>query len=136
VRRTTLSFTEVIRPEVLRQAQAPIYPDAEQAGGRESFAPSNDDREPQDATNAFDTGSGTIRSDEDGVLVVISTALSQDHFDPYKMAIFASDDIGAAGLRMELRTWIDLASSELDVTREHLISDSDLFVNGISRWQA
>ncbi len=128
MRRTTLSFDEVIRHEVLRQAQAPIQAVAEHLAVREASALSDNHREPQDPSITFGTGSGSLRSDEDGILIVISPAISQDHFDPYKMAVFASDDIRAAGLRSELRTWIGLASNELDISREYLINESHLFV--------
>ena len=128
MRRTTLSFDEAIRHEVLRQAQEPIQAVAEYLAVRESSVLSDNHRELQDHINEFGTACNCLYSDEDGILIVISPVISQDHFDPYKMVVFASDDIRAAGLKVELRTWINLASNELDISHENLINDSHLLV--------
>ena len=111
--RTSLSLEDVIDPEVLRHAQAQVSDIARQlnvheVSGQYDFRPILLVR-----GNAISTAFAKLRLGKDGIVMVISERISENHFNPYQMAIFAADEIEAAGLRAELWAWINYASKDL-----------------------
>jgi len=129
VRKKTLSFEEVIRHDVLRQAQAPVQALAERVADCGDSARSDSQSGLQEPGITVSPKSTTVKRDDDGVVIVSSPTITQAHFDPYKMAVFASNELQAVRIRAELQTWIDLASNELDNPHEKLVSESHIFVN-------
>jgi hypothetical protein len=124
----TLSLHELTKLEFLRQAQAPVQAIAESldlkdvSPSLDSWPTSHDPRDPAGFEEA------SVQRNKNGLVIVISPKISQDHFDPYKMAVFASNETQAVRLQAELQMWLDFASNEHESSREHLINESHLFV--------
>jgi hypothetical protein len=126
---TPLSFSDVISHGILRQAQAPLKQIAEklhiqEVSGQYDFRPVL-----QNIGEKITAESASLQLGEDNIVFVISPLISQDHFDPYQMAIFASSEIQAVGLRAELRTWIGYASEDLHVSDLSEFNNSQLLVD-------
>jgi len=126
---TSLSFADVISHKALRLAQAPLRKIAEQlripeVSGQYDFRPVLSARR-----EAIATDTATVRLGKDGIVIAVSPVICRDHFDPYQMAVFASSEIQAAGLRAELQTWIDYAIDDLLIPRERLFTNTQTLVN-------
>ena len=127
--RTSLSLDDVVNTEVLQHAQAQLSEIARQlhvheVAGQYDFRPVLLAR-----GNAISTEFATLRLGEDGIVMVISERISEDHFSPYQMAIFAADEIQAAGLRAELWAWINYASKHLHSPTGFIFNNGQLLVD-------
>jgi hypothetical protein len=127
--RSCLSLDDVINPDVLRRAQAPLREIAKQlhvqeVDGQYDFRPV---LLAQGQTIA--TASATLRLGKDDLVMVVSALISENHFNPYRMAIFATDEIQVAGLRAELWAWINYASKNLHSPVGHIFKNGRLLVD-------
>jgi hypothetical protein len=127
--RSSLSLDDVINPDVLRHAQAPLREIAKQLNvhevdGQYDFRPVLLAR-----GQTIATASATLQLGKDDLVMVVSTLISENHFNPYQMAIFATDEFQAAGLRAELWAWINYASKNLHSPNGHIVKNGRLLVD-------
>lgn len=120
----SLSLKDSINLERLGRAQAPLRQMAKdlnipEVDGQYDFRPLL----LQSRADKRTIRQATLRLERDKIVTVISSLIMEEHFSPYRMAVFASTEIHAAALRAQLLTWIHYASRDLRRTSEQLINN-------------